>query len=118
MTKVPDLNDISDLVFYSNRALQCEIRPNMRKVSVEYNDKEKKFTLYLYYDKPLTEEEKNYDVAGTIIAEISSNFPNSLQIFWEDKIIVKPYPEKLSEEGICIFRRYEPNPKGKSIDAG
>jgi hypothetical protein len=114
MSEVPNLNDISDLVFYTNRALQCEIRPNMRKVSVAYNKQEKKFTLFLYYDKPLSEEEINYDVAGTIIAEISSNFPNSINILWEDEILVIPYPKKLPEEGVCVFRRYEPSPDTES----
>jgi hypothetical protein len=112
MEASPNLNDISDLVFFTNRALQCEIRPNMRKVSVKYIESEKRFILYLYYDKPLSEDELNYDVAGTIIAEISSNFSNSIDINWEDKIVVIPYPEKLPDEGVCIYRRYEP-PSGK-----
>lgn len=104
----PNLENMLDLVFFSNRALQCEIRPNMRKISVDYIQEEKRFILYLYYDKPLTQEEIDYDVAGTIIAEISSNFPNAIDIKWEDKIMVLPYPNILPNEGICIYRRYEP----------
>jgi hypothetical protein len=107
MNNSPNLNDISDLVFYTNRALQCEIRPNMRMISVEYIDIEKRFVLCLFYDKPLTEEESNYDVAGTIIAEISSNFPDSIGIKWEDEIILLPYPAKLPNKGLCIYRRHE-----------
>ncbi len=110
MNTSPSLDDISDLVFYTNRALQCEIRPNMRKISVEYFKKEKRFIIYLYYDKPMTKEELDYDVAGTIIAEISSNFPDSIDIHWEDKIIVLPYPNRLPDKGICIYRRYESSP--------
>ncbi len=110
MENTPNLEDISDLIFFTNRALQGEVRPNMRKVSIQYIKEEKRFILYLYYDKPLTQEELDYDVAGGIIAEISSNFPNSIDISWDDKIIVLPYPKKLPDEGICIFRRFEHTP--------
>jgi len=110
MSSTPNLSDISDLVFFSNRALQCEVRPNMRKISVEYIENEKRFILYLYYDKPMTDDELDYDVPGTIIAEISSNFPDSTEIHWEDEVIVLPYPNKLPEKGICIYRRYESYP--------
>lgn len=110
VNSMPNIENILDIVFYTNRALQCEIRPNMRKISVEYIKNEKKFVLYLYYDKPQTQEELNYDVAGTIIAEISSNFPNSLDIKWEDEVVVLPYPARMPDKGICVFRRYEPSP--------
>lgn len=110
MNSSPNLENISDLVFFTNRALQCEIRPNMRKISVEYVKEEKRFILYLYYDKPLTKDELDYDIAGTIIAEISSNFPDAIDIHWEDEVIVLPYPSKLPDKGICVYRRYEPSP--------
>ncbi len=64
----------------------------------------------MYYDKPLTIDEANYDVSGTILAEISSNFPNSTDVQWEDKVIILPYPSRLPDIGICIYRRYEPSP--------
>jgi len=113
MHSIPNLENVSDLVFYTNRALQCEIRPNMRKISVEYIKNEKKFVLYLYCDKPQTQDELDYDVVGTIIAEISSNFPNAVDIAWEDEVVVLPYPARMPDKGICVFRRYEPTPQGE-----
>ena len=107
----PNLNNISDLILYTNRALQCEVRPHMRKISVAYNNQERRFILYVYYDRPLTQKELDYDIAGTIIAELSSDFPDSLSVFWEDRIIVLPYPQRLPNEGFCVYRRYEPSPK-------
>ncbi len=86
----------------------------MRKISVEYINEEKRFIIYLYYDKPLSQEELDYDVAGTIIAEISSNFPDSIDIHWDDKIIVLPYPDRIPDKGICVYRRYEPSPENEN----
>ncbi len=47
MDSTPNLDDISDVVLYTNRAFQCEVRPNMRKVSVDYLKKEKKLFLFV-----------------------------------------------------------------------
>jgi hypothetical protein len=46
----------ASLVLSANRVLWFEVRPNMRRVSVEYNEQENTVTLYLYYNKPLTQE--------------------------------------------------------------
>ena len=65
--------------------------------------------LYVYYDKPLTQEELDYDAAGIILTEVMSNFPQKLE--WQEKIIILPYPKKIPETGICVYSRYEPSPK-------
>ncbi len=109
MIEPPNLENIDDLVFFGNRALWGEIRPNIRRVAVEYIKDEKRLVLYLYYDKPMTQEELDYDVPGTILAELISDFP-VLGVKWDDQVIVLPYPQKLPGNGICIFRRYEPCP--------
>ena len=36
---------------------------------------------------------------------MSCDFPQ--EISWVEKIIVLPYPSRLPEEGICVYRRYE-----------
>ncbi len=84
----------------------------MRKVSVEYIKNEKKIVLYFYYDSQVSQEELDYDVFGVISAEMSCDFPQEIE--WEEKLIVLPYPNKLPEEGICVYRRYEPSPKEQS----
>ena len=96
------------LILSANRALLCEVRPNMRKVCVEYLKSEKKIILYFFYDSPPTQEDLDYDVEGTILTEMSCDFPGDIQ--WENKSIVLPYPERISNGGICVFRRYEPTP--------
>ncbi len=111
MQNLPNPEDRSDLICYTNRALLCEIRPNMRQVSIEYIKEKKTIIFYVYYDKPLTQEEEDYDVAGTILAGIISDFPQE-DLHWEGQIIVSPYPERLPDKGICVFRRYESSPEG------
>lgn len=104
----PNPENISDLVFYGNRALLGEIRPGMRKISIKYCKTECKVVLFFYFDNELTQEELDYDIPGTITAEICSDFPQKLS--WEEKVFVIPYPKVIHEEGICIFSRYEPTP--------
>lgn len=102
---IPDPENIYDLVFYGNRALLGEVRPNMRKISIEYLKDIKTVILYIYFDKELTQEEIEYDIPGAIIAEICSDFPQRL--FWKDEVFIIPYPDVIKEKGICIYRRYE-----------
>lgn len=63
-----------DLIWSVNKALWCEVRPNMRQVSAEYIKEEKRFILYIFWDKPMTVEEDNYSIAGTILTEIGCDF--------------------------------------------
>lgn len=111
MRSSPDLEDNGDLIISANRALQGEVRPNMRKVSVEYIKEEKKCILYLFYDKPLSEEEKYDDVAGRIMTKLRRDFPEAQDVIWEHQISVIPYPDRIPQQMFCIYRRYEATPK-------
>ncbi len=50
MKVIPNIDQINraDLILSANRALQCEIRPNMRRISVEFRREEKK-SLYFSF---------------------------------------------------------------------
>ena len=111
MKGIPSPENITrtDLIMSANRALLCEIRPNMRKIDVEYLKNHRKIKLYFYYDTPPSQEELDYDVFGNILTEMSCDFPD--EIAWEEKIIVLPYPKKLPDNGVCVYRRYEPSPE-------
>ena len=108
---IPNLDSITpaDLILSASRALLCEIRPNMRKISIEYLKDQRKMILYFYYDSPPSQEELDYDPFGAIITEMSADF--SEEVDWEEKIIVLPYPHRMPDKGICVYRRYEPSPK-------
>ena len=101
-----------ELICSVNKAFLCEIRPNMRRASAEYIKEEKRFILYIFWDKPMTQEEENYDISGTILTDIGCDFLDP-DVSWEDENIVVPYPQRLPEKGISIFRRYEPTPPGE-----
>ena len=109
MKNAPNPEKDSDLILYTNRACLGEIRPNMRQISIQYIKETKTVILYVYYDRPLTQEERDYDVVGTILAEIISDFPQELE--WQEKIVVSPYPERIPDQGLCVFQRYEPSLK-------
>lgn len=108
MKNTPNPEKVSDLILYTNRACLGEIRPNMRQISIQHVKEQNKIILSIYYDKPLTEEELDYDVVGIILAQIISDFPQELE--WEEKVVILPYPERIPDEGICVYRRYEPAP--------
>lgn len=107
MEEIPDLDEISraDLILSANRALQCEIRPNMRRISIEYFREKKKIIVYFFYDTLPTQEDLDYDVEGTITAEMSADFPSEIK--WEEQSFLLPYPKRLPNLGICVYRRYE-----------
>ena len=102
--KLGQITDAS-LILSANRALWYEVRPNMRRVSIDYDRDKNSITLLIYYDQPLSEEECDYDVSGIILAEISADFPQEVQ--WKDEVIILPHPEKIPDRGLCIFQRYE-----------
>jgi hypothetical protein len=101
---------IASLILSANRALIGEIRQKMREVSICYNKDKQAISLYIYYDEPLTADEEDYDISGNILTEIISSYPQAAELIWEEHEIVLPYPNRIPDQGICIFRRYEPDP--------
>lgn len=89
----------------ANRALLGEIRPNMRKIFFNYTEEKNNVVFYFYYDSEPTQEERDYDVEGTITTEICSDFIED--VIWEEKSIVALPPQIIHNLGICIFSRYD-----------
>lgn len=94
----------ADLIFTAHRALLGEIRPNMRCIYIDYDKEKDKISVDFYYDTPPTEEDEEYDVEGTIMAEMISDYPDTT---WEDRSHVLPYPSRINHSGICVYSRYE-----------
>ncbi|MDB2613824.1 hypothetical protein N9Y92_01545 [Chlamydiales bacterium] len=98
------------LILSANGAILGEVRPNIRQIRVNYDQNSKTITLYIYYNESLTQDEEDYDISGTILGEMISDFPDPTLLTWEDINIILPYPDRIPNKGICIYRRYEPNP--------
>lgn len=111
MPSLPNLDHITriDLIVALNRALLGEIRPNMRRVSVDFIKEQNTGHLLFYYDSPLSQDEIDEDVPGIVLTEISCDFPT--EIHWKDHTIIIPYPQKIPERGIVVYQRYEPDPQ-------
>ena len=98
------------LILAATKGLICEIRPKMRQVSIAYDEEKNTVSLYIYYDELLTQAEEDYDISGGIMTEIISLYPYDDDLIWDEHNIVLPYPAKIPEEGICVYKRYEPTP--------
>lgn len=108
--QLPNPENTSELISFANRAMLGEIRPNIRSISIEYIKDTNTITLYFYFDRELTQAELDYDIPGTISAELIADYPSSLGINWKEEIIIIPYPKHVNEKGICIYSRYEATP--------
>jgi hypothetical protein len=110
----PDINNECDIIYTSNRALLGEIRANMRMICVNYSSQNKTFTLYTFLNSPFNQKELDYDVTGTILSEIISDFSNDDDVIWKEKTIVSPYPNDLPDQGISVYYRFENVPKNNN----
>jgi hypothetical protein len=79
------------------------ITPNLRAVYVVIK-RENEYGLVFYYDKELSEEEE--ELASLTDTEFIADFatPNYKT---DCTIKVLPYPEKIVQEGFCVYKRYE-----------
>ena len=86
----------------------------MREIEVEYIEERDTINFYVYFDSSATDDEK-YSV-GAMVTEMISDFPQSLDLFWNEHLIVLPYPNRIPNKGICVYRRYEPTPEDDKND--
>lgn len=96
-------SDIEGIRCSVQRALLGYVTPNLRAVYVILENNGK-YHLIFYYDKGVTEDEE--ELACYADTEFIADFP--FQTDYSLEII--EYPEKIPEEGICIYARWEPSP--------
>lgn len=85
------------------RALLGMVTPNLRAVYLVV-EKESCFNLIFYYDKELSEEER--ELSSLVDTEFIADFPSpSYTTSCTIKII--PYPNPLPKMGFCVYQRYE-----------
>jgi hypothetical protein len=94
-----------DIFCTIQRSMLGNVTPNLRAVYVVFENKHS-FELNFYYDKPFSEDEKEF--ASLVDTDILSDFPspvyktgfNTMSISW---------PNKIPDNGYCIYRRFEKN---------
>lgn len=85
------------------RALLCEISPNLRLVAFEHDDKKKKIAIYFYFDNEITDENK--DSASSIAGEVAGDFDEETQVL--EECIHLDFPKKLPAHQATVYRRKE-----------
>lgn len=96
--------------FYSvTKAFWGNVTPNLRAIYVLFKEQDFFEMVFCYDQKPTEDEEELASLADT---EIISNFSSSL-VRTDYRIEVIPYPQKLSENGMYLYHRYE---EGIKID--
>jgi len=107
MEKIPEQVTKQKLILSTNRALLCEIKPEMRKISVEYLEEQRLILTRFYYNTPPSQEDLDDDFMGAITTEMGSDFPFGTD--FKEELIILPYPCMLPDKGVCVYRRYEPS---------
>jgi len=93
------------LLLSAQRALLGEIMPELRAVSVNYNNQNKILVVNFYYDCTITDA--IYDLSSCIITEISADFsPDQLSSI-DENILEWRYPQKIPENGVFVYFREE-----------
>lgn len=79
------------------------VTPNLREVYVLIKN-ENSYHIFFYYDKKLSELEE--ELASLTDSEFIADFP-SPEYNTQSIIKVISYPEKVIQNGFCVYKRYE-----------
>lgn len=85
------------------RGMLGNITPNLRALYVVF-EHEKSFELIFYFDKPLSVDEEEF--ASLVDTDVISDFPSP---YYKTGFatLVLPSPNKILNEGYCVYRCYE-----------
>jgi hypothetical protein len=101
-----------ELIAIATVDMLCSVRPNMREISVEFIRENKRIHVFVYFDRPPDAED--IDQVSYIETEMMSRFPEEFD--FTHCSVHLPYPKKILHRGICVYRRYEPNPEPESVN--
>ncbi|MFI5334702.1 MAG: hypothetical protein ACHQT8_06020 [Chlamydiales bacterium] len=85
------------------RALLCEISPNLRLVAFDYDKLNNEILLYFYFDKEITDENKSS--VNSIAAEVTGDFDEETQVI--EKCIHLDFPAWLPAHQFSVYCRKE-----------
>ncbi|MFI5334700.1 MAG: hypothetical protein ACHQT8_06010 [Chlamydiales bacterium] len=96
------MNDIN-VRLSLQRALLCEISPNLRLVAFDYDKLKKEIFLYFYFDKQITDENKSS--VNSIAGEVTGDFDEKTQVV--EKCIHLDFPARLPAHQFSVYHRKE-----------
>lgn len=85
------------------RALLCQVTSNLRMVAVEWDEEEQKICLLFYFDKEISDEEK--DIASSAAGEFWADFDKTTEAI--EKYIQLDFPKPLPFHKCTVYRREE-----------
>ena len=86
------------------------IGPNIREINIEYTKVDNRLNILFFFNEPPTEDEIND--ASCAVTELIAQTDS---INFDFKTIHTPYPNRITTNGLCVYRRYEPNPNPEPI---
>lgn len=107
-----EIKNFDNVLCSVQRALSSNITENLRAVYV-LCESERNFHLTFYFDKAFSEDEE--ENCSIIDAEFASDFtPPYYHVSYSVKVI--PYPDKINDNGRCVYYRYESNFQNSSTE--
>ena len=85
------------------KALFLEVSPNLRSVSVDWDDEADRITIYFYIDGEIKDE--NWESANCVGGEFSADFDEYAEI--TEKCIRLDFPKKIPEHMETVYWRKE-----------
>ena len=100
--------DLNYLLLSTQQALLDAIVPELRAVTVDFDEIKKEISLHFYYDCEVND--RLFDLASCTSAEIDMNpeYPYFCTLN-EDIAISLPYPQPIPDQGYLVFLRNEPS---------
>ena len=97
---------VTALLLSLQRALLCEVTPNLRMVGLEWDDQGKKVFITFYYDGEITDAE--LDSASCVAGEVYGDFGEDTQVI--EKCVRLDYPARLPFHTQSVYHRKEKPP--------
>lgn len=92
-----------DIFCTIQRGMLGNVTPNLRALYVLFEN-EKSFELNFYFDKPPSGDEEEF--SNLVDTDVLSDFPSPYYKTGFVNIVI-PSPNKIWNEGYCVYRRYE-----------
>lgn len=86
------------------RALLCEVSPNLRMVTYDWDEGKQVIHIYFYFDGKISDDD--FDSTNCVGGEVVGDFPDHVQV--EEHCIQLDFPERLPQDKPSVYRRKEP----------